>query len=92
MIDKATRGTLNTKIPEVAIELFKEMAMNSYQQHNFRAEGNKPIYVYDVDAVIALVMQLETLSKKIDRLVITKQQVLVLHCDLYGGSHGNQEC
>ena len=64
MIDTAMEGTLNTKISEVAMELFKEMttelfkemAMNSYQWHISRAKPSKPTYMYDVDAVIALAM------------------------------------
>ena len=72
MIDIAIRGTMNTKTPEAAMELFEEMTMNNYQRHNFRAKPNKPAHVYDVDAVVTLAMQVETLSKKIDKLTVTK--------------------
>ena len=42
MRDAVARGTLNIKTPEAAMELFKEMAMNSYQWHSFRAKPSKP--------------------------------------------------
>ena len=48
--------------------------------------------MYDVDAVLDLAVQVETLSKKIDGLVVTKQQASIMQCDLCGGGHGNQEC
>ena len=48
--------------------------------------------MYDVDIVIALVMQVETLSKNIDGLTFIKQQAPIIHYDLYGGGHGNQVC
>ena len=47
--------------------------------------------MYDIDAVIALAVQLETMNKKIDGLAVIKQQALALHYDLCGGSHGSQE-
>ena len=72
MIDAAVRGTLNTKMPEVAMELFKEKAMNSYQWHNSRAKSSKLTRVYDIDAITALAVQVEILSKKIDGLAVTE--------------------
>ena len=87
MIDAAIEGTLNTKMPKVAMDLFKEMTMNSYKWHSSKAKSNKPTHVYDVNAITTLAMQVETLSKKIDRLTITKQQALFMHYDLYGRGH-----
>ena len=75
MIDSAAGGTLNTKTPKAAMELFEEMSMNSYQWHSSRAKSSKPTHVYDVDVVTAQVVQVEILTKKIDILVVTKQQV-----------------
>ena len=92
MINIGTKGTLNTKMPEVAMDLFEEMAMNNYQWHDSRARSNKPGHVYDVDVVTTLVVQAETLSKKIDGLTITKQQAPIMHCDLYRRGYGSQEC
>ena len=54
------------------MELYEEMTMNNYQWHNFRAKSNKLAYVYNVNAIIALFVQVKTLSKKIDRLTGTK--------------------
>ena len=92
MIDATTRGTLNIKMPEAAMELFEEMAINNYQWHNSRAKPSKQTHVYDMDVVTTLAMQVETLSKKIDRLSITKQLAHVMQCDICGGGHGIQEC
>ena len=72
MISMAIKGTLNTKTPEAAMELFEEIAMNSYQWHNFRAKSSKLAHVYDIDVVTAMAVQLETLSKKINGLAIAK--------------------
>ena len=54
MIEVAIGGTLNMKTLEVAMELSKEIAMNSYQWHSFRAKYSKLAHVYDVDAVTIL--------------------------------------
>ena len=51
MIDTTTRGTLNTKMPKATMDLFEEMAINSYQWHRSRAKSSKPAQVYDVDAL-----------------------------------------
>ena len=65
--------------------------MNSYQWHSSIAKPSKPTHVSNVDVLTALVVQVETLSKKIDELLVTKQQALIMQRDLCGG-HGNQEC
>ena len=64
MIDAGARGTLNNKIPKVAQELFKEMAMNSYQWCTNQAKPSKPTHVYDVDVVTTLAIHVEDLSRK----------------------------
>ena len=71
MID-AAEGTLNTKTPKVAQELFEEMTMNSYQWYSSKAKPSKLAHVYDVDVVITLVVQVKALSKKIDGLSVVK--------------------
>ena len=72
MIDVAVKGTLNTKMPKVAYELFEKMAMNSYQWQNFKAKPNKPVHVHYIDAITTLTIQVEALSKKINGLSIIK--------------------
>ena len=54
MIDVIVGGTLNTKMPKVAMELFEEMAMNSYQWHSSGTKPSKLTHVYD--AITTLVM------------------------------------
>ena len=51
MINRVVEGTLNNKMPEATQELSKEIAMNSYQWHNFRAKPSKPVHMYNIDAV-----------------------------------------
>ena len=57
---------------------------------NYKAKLGKITHIYDVDIVTTLAMQVENLNKKIDGLMVMKQQAPISHCDLYGGSHGSQ--
>ena len=70
MINAVAGGTLNNKTPEAIQELFEEMAMNDYQWCTSRAKSSKPAHVYDVDTIIALAVQVETLSRKINKLPV----------------------
>ena len=56
MSDTVTGGTLNAKTLEGSMELFKEIAMNSYQWYISRVKTGKTTHVYDVDTVIALIV------------------------------------
>ena len=71
MTDIVTGGTLNTKMPKATMELFEEMTINRYYWHNSRAKSNKLAHVYDIDVVTTLVVQVKTLTKKIDGLAGT---------------------
>ena len=73
MIDIAIGGKLNAKMPEGSMELFEEMAMNSYQWYSSKAKLGKTTHVYDVDTVTSLVVQVENLNKNIDGFMVTKQ-------------------
>ena len=77
MINAVTGGTLNTKTVIAAQEYFKKMVMNSS-----RIKPSKLAHVYNVDVVTALIVQVETLSKKIDRLSVIKQPAPMMHYDL----------
>ena len=70
MIDSAVGGTLNSETPEAVQELFEEMVMNDYQWCTSQAKPSKLTNVYDMDAIIALAVQVETLSRKIDGLLV----------------------
>ena len=72
MINPIVGGILNNKTLEVTQELFKEMAMNSYKWHSSKAKPNSPTYMFFVNAIIALAIQVETLSKKIEGLLVIK--------------------
>ena len=66
MVDAVTRGKLNSKTPEQALELFESMAMNSYQWSTTRAKSNRIVGFYELDAVSGLATQIEALNRKID--------------------------
>ncbi|XP_027347997.1 uncharacterized protein LOC113859415 [Abrus precatorius] len=92
MIDAAAGGTLNSKTPRAAQELFEEMAMNSYQWSSTRSKPAKSAGIYRLDAVTSLAMQVEALGKKIDGLSVNHQVAPVMRCDICGGGHPNHEC
>ena len=56
MIDAMDRCILNNKTPKVAQDLIEEMAMNSYQWYSSQAKPSKLAKIYNVDAIIALVI------------------------------------
>src|SRR5262249_31434778 len=80
MIDAAVGGTLNNKTPEAAYELIDEMAPNSYQWKVDRTATKKQAGVHNVDAVTALVAQIELLNKKIDGISVGT----VMMCEMCG--------
>ena len=63
---------MNAKTSKGSMEVFEEMAMNSYQWYSSRAKLGKTTHVYDVDTVTTLAVQVENLNKKIDGLMVTK--------------------
>src|SRR5262249_45777508 len=89
MIDVAVGGTLNNKTPEATYELIDEMATNSYQWQVDRGATKKPTKLYNVDAVTALVAQIELLNKKIDGMSVGT----VILCELCRvPGHKSVEC
>ncbi|XP_027368323.1 uncharacterized protein LOC113874285 [Abrus precatorius] len=92
IIDAAARGTLNSKTPRAAQELFEEMAMNSYQWSSTRSKPIKSAGIYSLGAVTSLAMQVEALGKKIDGLSVNHPAAPVMRCDVCGGGHPNHEC
>lgn len=66
--------------------------MNSYQWQGTPSRLTKLAGVYDVDLVTTLTLQVEAMSKKIDRLSTVTKQTQLMHCDLCGGGHGNHKC
>ena len=69
MIDSTLGGIMRTKTPE-HINLFKSMAMNSYQWNLIRVKQSKIAGIYDVDAVTALATQVQAMNKKLDWLAL----------------------
>src|SRR5262249_12436324 len=89
MIDATTGGTLNSKTPEITYELIDEVATDSYQWQIDRSTNKKQAGVHNVDAIIALVAQIELLNTKIDGIIVRQ----VMMCELYGVSgHKSIDC
>ena len=63
------------------------MAMNDYQWYTSQAKPSKPTHVYDIDAIIALPIQVKTLSRKIDGLPVIQQLAQVTLCDMWGKAY-----
>ncbi|XP_027348306.1 uncharacterized protein LOC113859825 [Abrus precatorius] len=92
MIDAAIGGTLNSKTPRAAQELFEEMAMNNYQWSSTGSKPTKSAGIYSLDTVTSLAMQVEALGKKIDGLSVNHLVASVMRCDICRGGHPNHEC
>ena len=54
MINTAARSILNSKTPEVALELIKDITMIRCEWNTSRGKQNKMAGVYDVDTVMPL--------------------------------------
>ncbi|MED6166871.1 hypothetical protein PIB30_113604, partial [Stylosanthes scabra] len=59
-------GSLRTKTPEEALELIELVATNQYMNFSERSTMRKG--VLEVDSVNALMTQLSTISKKLEKL------------------------
>ncbi|MED6214144.1 hypothetical protein PIB30_100113 [Stylosanthes scabra] len=65
-LDSAANGSLRTKTPEEALELIELVATNQYM--NFSERNPMRKVVLEVDSVNALMTQLSTISKKLEKL------------------------
>ncbi|XP_052199599.1 uncharacterized protein LOC127806389 [Diospyros lotus] len=95
--DATAGGTLMRKTPEEAYELLEEMAANSYQWDNERA-NKKGVGIYNVDSITALSVQIAELNKNLGNLGVSTMNASsssshFLSCELCGrGGHASVDC
>ncbi|KAG9458841.1 hypothetical protein H6P81_003349 [Aristolochia fimbriata] len=90
LIDVATGETMNKKTPNEVYELIKEMASNMYQYPVERSGRGRVSAVHNVDHVLALQAQVESLTKQLTKL--HTPSLVTQICDMCGGGHPNHEC
>ena len=62
MIDAATCGTINHKMPEESARLFEDMATNNYEWSYTRSQEKRPASVLDMDVATTIMSKVEALS------------------------------
>ena len=68
VLDSAAGGTFMKKGAHTAYALLEEMTSNNYNWQSERSIAKRPAGVHQVDAISSLAAQVETLTRKIDRL------------------------
>ncbi|PKA66478.1 hypothetical protein AXF42_Ash003132 [Apostasia shenzhenica] len=66
MIDAASSGTLTKKTPEIGWDLLEDMSSNNFQWPNERLIQSKKVGVLELDALTALMAQLQALDEQIN--------------------------
>ncbi|KAG9453559.1 hypothetical protein H6P81_006463 [Aristolochia fimbriata] len=90
LIDVAAGGTMNKKTPNEVYELIEEMTSNTYQYPVERSARGRVSAVHNVDHVLALQAQVESLTKQMKKL--HTPSLVAQICDMCGGGHPNHEC
>ncbi|KAG9458218.1 hypothetical protein H6P81_002726 [Aristolochia fimbriata] len=68
LIDAAVGGTMNKKTPNEVYELIEEMTSNMYQYPVERSARGRVASIHNVDHVLALQAQVESLTKQLSKL------------------------
>ncbi|KAG9458353.1 hypothetical protein H6P81_002861 [Aristolochia fimbriata] len=90
LIDAAAGGPMNKKTPNEVYELIEEMTSNMYQYPVERSARGRKSVVHNVDHVLALQAQVESLTKQLTKLHTSSLVAQI--CDMCGGGHPNHEC
>ncbi|KAG9453691.1 hypothetical protein H6P81_006595 [Aristolochia fimbriata] len=85
LIDAAAGGTMNKKTPNEVYELIEEMTSNFYQYPVERSARRRVAAIHNVDHVLALQAQVESLTKQLSKL--HTPSVVAQICDMCGGGH-----
>lgn len=95
-IDVACRGTMFKKTPEEVYSLIEEMASNNYQWPSGDRHVEKQVGVYQVDAIAALDLKLDVITKMLETLMQAQSQfthATLSPCERCGlARHDNQDC
>ncbi|KAG9442620.1 hypothetical protein H6P81_018474 [Aristolochia fimbriata] len=89
LIDAAAGGTMKKKTPNEVYELIEEMVSNMYQYPVKRSARGRVAGIHNVDPVLALQVQVESLTKQLSKLQTLSLVAQI--CDMCGG-HPNHEC
>ncbi|KAL8091927.1 hypothetical protein AgCh_034265 [Apium graveolens] len=92
MLDVNSGGSLWAKSYTEAYNLIETMAANEYQNPTQRMMPGKVAGILEVDASIAIVAQLTTLTMKVDCLTNYGINQLSSICELCAGSHATDQC
>ncbi|KAG9442238.1 hypothetical protein H6P81_018092 [Aristolochia fimbriata] len=90
LIDVAPGGTMNKKTPNEVYELIEEISSNMYQYPVERSTRGRVADIQNVDPIVALQAQVESLTNQLSKL--QKPSLVALICDMCGGGHPSQEC
>ena len=90
-IDAAAGGTIMSKTPEDALDLFEEMANTQSLWSNERTITKKGRAI-EVDNLTMLNAKLDTLTKKMDKVNVNAVSTLSSSCELCQGGHPTIEC
>ncbi|MED6212512.1 hypothetical protein PIB30_084045 [Stylosanthes scabra] len=89
LIDSSASGSLQTKTTAKALALIKLIAKNQYMNTSERNTVKKG--VMEVEIVNALMAQLSTMNKKLEKLEPAVMGTQI-SCGLCGGPHENHNC
>ncbi|KAG9444739.1 hypothetical protein H6P81_016079 [Aristolochia fimbriata] len=89
LIDATAGGTMKKKTPNEVYELIEEMASNMYQYLVERGARGRVAGIHNVDPVLALQAQVESLTKQLSKF--QTPSLIAQICDMCGG-HPNHEC
>ena len=82
-----------SKTQDEAYDLLEEMAMHKYQWPNERQVPKRALGVHEIDAKLALSVQVQSLTQQLKAAQVTSKiaQVIVV-CELCAGQHPSEEC
>ncbi|MED6184469.1 hypothetical protein PIB30_047729 [Stylosanthes scabra] len=89
LLDSSANGSLRIKTPAEALKLIELVANNQYM--NFSERGTVKKGVMEVETVNALMTQLGTINKKLEKLEVAAVSTQN-SCGLCGGPHENHNC
>ena len=90
-IDASAGGTIMSKTPEDALELFEEMANTQSLWSNERAISKRGGAI-EVDGLTMLNAKLDALTKRMDKMSVNSISNLSSFCELSQGGHPTIEC
>ena len=92
ILDVAAGGAFTKRNSHEAYKLLEDMA-ESHMSWNLEHQSTKRLNAtVEVDALAALLAQLEAMNKKIESLVAKQEQATTVQCELCRGPHLSTHC